>query len=202
MNTDILSNWKRIERWLQSHAPEALEQFEPPASPEAIARVTETVGGLPDDYLALLGVHDGIGDEGIGVFEGFVPFSLEEALDARGVMQRVTQEGRRAYPDVHDSKMRPEPGVRKLAWHDAWLPVAVSAADPRTMIFMDLDPAPGGTRGQLVRHVVDMDTLPIVAGSVAEWVERIANAMENGRVVVERGKRCANPTWSGDARAS
>lgn len=185
--SDIISNWKRIERWLGAHAPEALEQLEPPAKPEAIARVAATVGALPDDYLALLRIHDGVddADDGIGVYEGFVPYSLEDALRVRQIMHDVTREGRRTSPDVHDA-MRPDPGVRQRFWHDAWFPVAVWAGGARTMIFMDLDPAPGGTQGQLVKHVIDMDTLPIVARSISEWIDRVANTMESGRVSVER----------------
>jgi len=185
---DITHHWNRIEAWLQVHAPEALTQFRPPATSEMIARAGVALNTLAADYRDLIQIHDGVRNAsfGAGVLEDFVLYSLEDALDSRQEMQRVAQEGREAYPDIRDSKMKPDPGVRQVWWHDAWLPVAVAAGDPRTMIFLDLDPAPGGTRGQLVRHVIDEHGLTVVARSVGEWLTRIVLALESGQVRVER----------------
>lgn len=186
--TDIVHDWKRIEQWLRDNAPETLRQFQGPAPSSALGEVARAVGELPADYVALMQIHDGVRNAsfGAGVLEDFVLYSLDDALDAREEMLRVAQEGREAHPDIRDAKMRPAPGVRQLWWHEAWLPVAVAAGDSRTMILMDLDPAPSGVRGQLVRHVIEMRTLPVFARSVSEWVERVANAMEAGKVRVER----------------
>lgn len=183
---DVTSNWKRIERWLQANAPEILAEFEGPATQGMLDKAAAAVGRLPDDYAELLGIHDGVeaSDYGAGTFGGFVLYSLREALDVRKMMQDVRQSN--ADLGDMDSDMQPDPGVRRHFWHDAWLPLAVRAGDPRTMIFLDLDPAPGGARGQLVRHVADMSTLPVVARSTAEWLAGIAGKMESGRVIVER----------------
>ncbi len=185
---DLVKNWERIEAWLHRSVPEALDELQPPATQEKFERVIATVGELPDDYRTLMRIHDGVDKRGyrLGVLEGYVLYSLQEALDTRAMMQRVIAETHSAYPDRVDRDVRPDPGVRQSDWHDGWLPIAVAAGDARTLIFLDLDPAPGGTRGQLVRHVIDMDTLPIVARSVAEWIARVANAMESGRAIVER----------------
>ena len=50
----------------------------------------------------------------------------------------------------------------------------------------------------MVRYIVDMHTLPIIARSVAEWVERVAVGMEAGRCAVERpDEDTVYLTWQG-----
>ena len=52
--------------------------------------------------------------------------------------------------------------------------IAVHADDARTTLFLDLDPAPGGAVGQLVRHAADASRLVMVSASVGEWLAQIA----------------------------
>ncbi len=62
-------------------------------------------------------------------------------------------------------------------WPDDWIPIATSR-EGRSVIFVDLMPAKGGTMGQVV-HAAEM-TLDIVGNSVTDWIVRISNAVENG----------------------
>ena len=191
----IGESWGRIEAWLRVSASEALSELEGPATRESLEKASAIVGELPEDYRALVQIHDGVvaPQYGLGIFQGFVLHSVEGALRARDVMLDAWRQNA-AQIDV-DGAMSPDPGVRQAWWHERWLPIAVSADDSRTLIFLDLDPAPGGRRGQLVRHVVDMDKLPIIAASVAEWVERAADAMEQGQVAVERDGDLISLVW-------
>jgi cell wall assembly regulator SMI1 len=193
--TDVAASWHRIEAWLRVRAPEVLDELEGPATEAAMQRVTAAVGDLPHDYRALMTIHGGVEAPhgGPGVFEGFDLHSLDAALRAREVMLDVRQENA-SHGDI-DEDMRPDPGVRKAWWHDRWLPIAVHAGDSRTILFMDLDPAPGGKRGQLVRHVVELDSLRVVADSVAQWLDRIARMLESGNVSVSRDGDLISLDW-------
>lgn len=179
-------SWQRIEQWLTAHAPQCLAELEPPVSPDDLARAAQVFGELPTEYVGLLRIHNGVDNAqyGTGVFGGFVLRSLASALAAQASWRQAHDDVRREY-DV-DGGMKAPAGVRQAWWHPGWLPVAVDAGDPRTTIFLDLDPAPGGTRGQLVRHVVDDDHLVVVSGSVGAWLEQIAAVMEAGQVAVAR----------------
>lgn len=62
-------------------------------------------------------------------------------------------------------------------WPDDWIPIATSR-EGRSVIFVDLMPAKGGTVGQVV-HAAEM-TLGVVGKSITDWLVRISNAVENG----------------------
>ncbi len=191
----VQTSWHRIETWLRANVPEALEELQGPASAGSFERVVAAVGDLPVEYRELMELHDGVAASecGLGVFEGFVLYSLDSALRARDVMLEVWR-GNAGQFDV-DGDMVPDAGVRKCWWHEHWLPIAVSSDDSRTTIFLDLAPAPGGRHGQLVRHVVDVDRLRVVAVSVSAWLERVARALEDGLVAVEREDDTVLLTW-------
>ncbi len=191
----VLANWQRIETWLRANVPEALDELQGPASAGSFETVVAAVGHLPEEYRGLMGLHDGVAASGcgLGVFEGFVLNSLDRALRARDVMLEVWRANAGQF-DV-DAGMVPDAGVRKCWWHEHWLPIAVSSDDSRRTIFLDLAPAPGGRHGQLVRHVVDVDRLRVVAVSVSAWLERIARALEDGVVAVERQGDAVLLTW-------
>lgn len=182
----IEDTWRRIEDWLTEHAPESLAQLGSPVTADDLALAGRVVGDLPPEYVALLRIHDGVDSAqyGTGIFGGFVLRSLAGALADRDSWRQAYDDLRRDY-DI-DASMQAPAGVRQAWWHAGWLPVAVNADDPRTTVFLDLDPAPGGTRGQLVRHVVENDALVLICGGVGAWLEQIAATLEGGGVTVAR----------------
>lgn len=191
----VESSWTRIEGWLRANAPDVIDQLNGPASREQLEQAAAAVGVLPDDYASLLGIRNGAFDPSgaAGVFEGWVLYSVAQALDVRDAMARVAAETRRAYPEA-DSRMRPAPGIRRTLWDDAWLPIAVAEGDARTLVLLDLGPDQPARRGQLLRYAVDEDPR-VVAPSVSAWLERIAVSMEAGRVQVTRDDDLVYLDW-------
>ena len=58
-------------------------------------------------------------------------------------------------------------GVRALDYCEGWIPI-VQSARGRDYLCVDLDPAPGGARGQIIEYVVDDNARPLVAKSFAD----------------------------------
>ncbi len=181
----IANNWKRIELWLTTNAPEALEYLKGPATEDAIGRAEAKLRlKLPDDVRASLLVHDGSANptSDYGIAEGFVLYSLDKVIKTRELMHRLRASG--DIPASLDREAEPDPGVRPVWWHDNWIPVAANTS--RVLVCVDLDPAPGGSFGQLVLYISDTSDRKVIAPSFAAWLERIATRLESGTIVARR----------------
>jgi hypothetical protein len=62
-------------------------------------------------------------------------------------------------------------------WNSNWIPVA--RFFDQEMLFMDLCPGPNGTRGQLVQVYDDDMGLWVQGHSMADWLSRITNAVND-----------------------
>jgi cell wall assembly regulator SMI1 len=64
--------WDRLERWITENVPEWLEQLNPGASEEEIAKAERELGvRFPEDFRESLKIHNGEKPGGIGIIEGF-----------------------------------------------------------------------------------------------------------------------------------
>ncbi len=70
------------------------------------------------------------------------------------------------------------------SWRNKWIPLGTYQKDT---IFLDMDPAEGGVAGQVVASHERKQTLELLGYSLAHWMERIANHLENEKP----GKRYA-----------
>lgn len=166
----VAERWATIRAWLQTHHPDALEQFNPAASPDAIAAVERARGiTLPDDYKTFLAIHDGQ-DE-------FAPFV------GLGALLPIAE--------VADTELFGEEmevpadcvgeGVRAVDWSPGWIPISRSARG-RDFLCIDLDPGPGGVRGQIIEYVVDDDGRPLVAKSFADLLSVYFEQAQTGEI--------------------
>ncbi|MCW5831671.1 MAG: SMI1/KNR4 family protein [Labilithrix sp.] len=72
-------------------------------------------------------------------------------------------------------------GVRAVDYCDAWIPISRSARG-RDFLCIDLDPAPGGTRGQIIEYVVDSEARPRVAASFADLLGKYFEQAQTGEI--------------------
>jgi cell wall assembly regulator SMI1 len=75
----------------------------------------------------------------------------------------------------------PDPGIRSDWWNVGWIPLASDGAGDSLCV--DLAPAPGGRKGQLITMIHDDSPRPLVAGSFHEWLSALADGMESGAYV-------------------
>jgi len=167
-----VEEWSALEAWWRANVPEALRRLGAPADASTIDAAEREMGvELPADYRAWLLAHDGADD---GLF-GDQVLSIGETL---GTWRFLTEMFATPVPNPID----PDPGVRAAWWHRGWIPITSDGAGNRVCI--DLDPASGGTRGQLVKFWHDGGDRPLVAASVGAWFAMHRERLQTGEVVV------------------
>ena len=72
----------------------------------------------------------------------------------------------------------PPAGVKSDWWNPGWLPLTYDGSGNHWCL--DLDPAPGGTYGQIIRMWHDDAERPLAAGSFREWMTRYVAGLEAG----------------------
>ena len=72
-------------------------------------------------------------------------------------------------------------GVRAIDYHEGWIPISESARG-RDFLCIDLAPAPGGVRGQIVEYVVDSAARPLVAKSFADLLSLYFEQAQTGEI--------------------
>ncbi len=151
--------WKQIQADIQARAPALATRLLPPASPQALGKVENALGvELPDGVVAVYLVHDGIGMPAV-LEQSTRPselLSLSEMMEHWQSLTGLLDEGR--FDDRAVERVR---GPVKADWYNRhWLPVASSGEG--NYFCVDLDPAEGGTPGQIIAFCHD---------SPERWVE-------------------------------
>jgi cell wall assembly regulator SMI1 len=167
---DVAARWETIRGWIAERHPDAVDGFNPPATPAAIAEAEAALGhALPEDYKRFLLIHDGQ-DE----FASFV--GLGRLLSIAEVVET----------EIYGEPVPVDPsgvgeGVRALDYCPAWIPITESARG-RDYLCIDLDPAPGGTRGQIIEYIVDFNDRPLVAPSFADLLSLYFEGIQTGEI--------------------
>jgi cell wall assembly regulator SMI1 len=168
----IEERWATIGGWLKSEYPDALSQFRKPATQAAILNAEKKLGvTLPDDYKQFLALHNG--QEEFAPMVGFgALFAIEEVAEAHANIV-----GDETPVDVDEAGE----GVRPLDYCKGWIPISRSARG-RDYLCIDLDPAKGGTRGQIIEYVVDSNARSLVAKSFADLLSLYFQQAQTGEL--------------------
>ncbi|HEX8350375.1 MAG TPA: SMI1/KNR4 family protein [Hymenobacter sp.] len=173
MVNDSLS---RIAHWLSVHAPRILnENLNPGATVSQLANLESMIGKpLPDDYKGLYRRYNGLDEEGENLgnfFYGltFLPLALVEANYRYRAQATETGPLRKAHFAIKsDSAQRPH-----------WLTLGFDSS--HVWLCVDLDPAEGGSYGQVILLDEEEETAFIVADSVGTLLLDFACDLEAGR---------------------
>jgi cell wall assembly regulator SMI1 len=131
---------------------------------------------LPDDVRACYRIHDGQdwGADGyrLPFLHGGGWLSLKEMVADWRVWKSVLETG-----NLGDNRGEPDGPIRPYWWHPAWIPVATGGIG--VTVCLDLDPAPGGSVGQIVEVIHDEPGRELLADSFTEWLEQFADDLED-----------------------
>lgn len=180
-----------LDRWLETHAPQLYRSFAAPV-PQAVLSETEVLirRRLPADYVAFAKRHDGQRFmpgvvHGTGtlapIFQAFDILSVDYAeSEWRSMRDWGSETG------SHRSSIEVAGPVRALHTHDAWWPFTmVHGSSAHHCI--DLDPAPGGTVGQVIVVAKDDDRRAVIAASFGAFIERLAASLTDSVVQITEG---------------
>jgi len=153
---DIPKLWKRVEKALKAN-PTVKKSLNKGATDEQIAACETALGvALPPELRASYLIHDGqkAGADGLlpegfaDLASEFVLLSLEEVANEWKTWKKLDDGG-----EFKNQKALPDAGVRSDWWNPNWVPFAWDGGGDSLCV--DLEPAPGGTVGQVIFHQHD-----------------------------------------------
>jgi cell wall assembly regulator SMI1 len=171
--------WKRIDTQFAALAPEILEHLGPPvggASEGEIARLEGILGlRLPEDVRESWAVHNGTGFRPLG--DGTRLSNLEQIADNWAMMRELLEGGEF---DDSDPDLKPKGPIRVRWWNLRWVPITDNGSG--NYLCLDLDPAEGGTPGQLIDWDHERGPTKVIATGLREYLGRFADDLEAGRL--------------------
>lgn len=180
----MLDSWKRIEEWLNSNVHEIISTLNPGASKEQIDDLESTLKNtLPSDFKEFMSIHNGQNYTHLKLFDGDSLLSTEDiALE--------WQTWKEVLPGIEEScieqfgepaKSSPDSGIKDDWWNSAWIPITSNGSGDHYCI--DLDPAEGGTKGQIIRMLHDDPSRELIASSFHEWIEKYISDLKSGAYI-------------------
>jgi cell wall assembly regulator SMI1 len=125
-----------------------------------------------ESYLA----HNGSDDAGFFPKGdvGYVLLPLSELVSDWKMWKELLEGG-----EFEGEKARGSPGVRGDWWNVGWVPFASDCGGDYYCI--DLAPARGGKKGQVIAMAHDSGARKLLAPSLREWLARFADQLEAGK---------------------
>ncbi|QMU62044.1 MAG: hypothetical protein GKR92_10195 [Gammaproteobacteria bacterium] len=190
MNKDL----ERILAWAKVHSPQTLQHLNSPASDDDIRTVETEIGiKLPNILKELLKQFDGEdGETWLALLgNGNQLLSCKRIIEDYKIGQEAAEEN---FDDEMDTvaywKDRIECGiifvkgnVKPLFLQPNWLPITCMNGD--VYRYLDFDPAPGGTEGQVIEVDMEGCSYQVVADSLEEAFSMYADQLESGKYKVE-----------------
>ena len=174
--------WQRIENLLHNQAPDLLARLAAGASPEAITKTEAKLGyQLPDEVRESYAIHDGSGNAGIfpqddyGRINGVSLLSLEDATHESQSWTKLLNRNEFVGNTAH-----PTGPIKAEWWNRNWFPLTSNGGGDHLCI--DMDPAPGGTIGQVIDFSHESGPRAVLAPSWRAFLNNYVSDLEAGRL--------------------
>ena len=185
MADSITNSWSRIRAWLNSNAPDAAQRLQPGATDAQLQTLEAALGlTLPDDLKDSLRIHNG-GEES-GVFPssdsldmmGFSPLTTEEIVNEWTMWKGLIDAG-----EFQHRTTEADHGIRSEWWSNSWIPIAGNGGGDFQCV--DLAPTESGTVGQIIGAWHDDTERQLIAPSLADYLQMLADGLEHGKYAYE-----------------
>jgi cell wall assembly regulator SMI1 len=175
----VASSWRIIEGVLWENAHSLYLALRKPVTDAQLARLTKLIPAkLPRDFVQSLKTHDGLRDSYLGQnrlfnYNALLPVSAIIAEYAMMCRHQAEYGG-------EGGQAGNDPGVRNDArWRPGWVPIMDADGDK---LVLDLDPAPGGTVGQVFEWSSTGSTpLHVLAPTFGGWLAGLAEVLSERR---------------------
>lgn len=179
----VTEAWRRIETWLQTFAPTRAKGLRPGVTPEELADAEKRMGLiLPEDFKASYSIHDG--DEGNYLLMGYSDFYLlSYVYSFREIFHDLLQDAKWASrkPGFVSDPARQSLPIQQVWCHPEWIAFAGDGSGYHWCL--DLAPAPGGTRGQIITWDHEDGPANLLFPSFAALLAAYADQLEAGYYV-------------------
>ncbi|MEO7311008.1 MAG: SMI1/KNR4 family protein [Chitinophagaceae bacterium] len=178
--------WQEIEGWILANGPPMMGTLNGPATAGDLKMLEAKLDQqLPQDFKDFLSVHNGQKGRSLALFDRDTMSNLEEI----GIVWEFCNE---MLPSLDDYCQRsfgvkmsstPDAGINDHWWSASWIPITSDGAGNH--ICIDLDPAEGGTKGQIIRMWHDDPGRALLAPSFSEWIGNYVADLKNGKYQFE-----------------
>jgi cell wall assembly regulator SMI1 len=177
----IAGDWRRIEHWLQAHAPQVLAGLNPGVAEEAFEQKEASIGvPLPEDFKASYRLHNG--SRSRYALMGWTYFSsLSEVVGGEeGTYYGLLQDPRWAEqePEYLADLLHPPLLIQPVWRHPLWLSFAIDGGDGEWCL--DLAPARDGQVGQIMTWDHEVGPERVLFPSFAALLSTYADGLEAG----------------------
>lgn len=168
--------WDRYVAAIGRTYPAFPTHLSAPARPAALSAAEKALNAsLPDDLKHLLSRHGGC--DGQFVLPGWELFSPDRIASEWGVWEEL----RRTQFVPEGYACEPEgPILGDEWWRLGWIPFCGDGGGNH--LCLDVDPAPGGTVGQVISMWHDAAERQLIAASLTDFIELIATDAEAGEI--------------------
>jgi cell wall assembly regulator SMI1 len=177
--TSVAASWRTIEGVLWENAHSVYRALRKPATETQIARLARLVPAkLPREFVQSLKTHDGLRDSYLGqnrLFDYYALLPVAAIIaEYKGICALQAQD------PIGGSWAGADAGVRNDArFRPGWVPFMDADGDK---LVLDLDPAPGGTCGQVFEWSSTGSTHNrVLASSFSEWLAGLADTLVKRR---------------------
>jgi cell wall assembly regulator SMI1 len=180
--------WGRVEAWFCAYAPADCDfPLAAGAAEGELLRLERLIGRrLPSDFRASYRRHDG--SNRVQIFDifglgywmplyrpGHRRWRFGSVADKWRFLTGILRDGGF---DQAGSSHRPKGPIKAEHWNPGWVPF--TCADTGDYLCLDLDPPPGGKRGQVIFWWHEWGPYTVVADSFGELVRRLAGRLAEG----------------------
>lgn len=170
----IADSWARIEHALRSRAGGDFKPLPLGASRDDIRQVESELGtNLPDAFRESYALHNGSGGRW-ACEQGFLMPLIapsEGPLVGYGILDlwRAMRDVAEAMSNERSSPTGP---IRNAWWDQMWVPLTENECGD--FVCLDLAPAPGGKRGQIIDWNHEQGATRVLAAGFGEWLAILA----------------------------
>jgi len=166
--------WHSIEDWDQLHPFTSESILSQPATDMQILFVKSVLAvDMPDNLVKMLKRHNGAG-------HGWYCFSEGNFLSTDEIVSLYTEVIRLRREIFHDEYLEHIQSVGPVkvdqSWREGWIPFLKRNKVP---LCIDLDPAPGGTVGQVVEVDIEAGQYSVLAMSLEDFLQNILDEIYN-----------------------
>ncbi len=183
MSSDLEHKWQRILAWHKRNVPRGMFRLARGVSEKRITDLEKLIGQpLPEDVRKSFRLHDGTAGTWL-LFHGAV-MPLGEIARMWERYREWQKTGYGIGPDWETNALRGP--IKPIWWSTRRIPITDNGGgDP---VMLDLDPARGGCRGQVIAYNHEIGPLHVLARSFAGWLGKIADGLEAGKYVYIAGE--------------
>lgn len=173
--------WQKIENWAGTQNPGLLNTLNPGASANDLFNLQRFTGIIfPEDFTDFLSVHNGQQPTPLCLFNDHRLLPVDEMISSwqicNSILTQINEHCMSAYGKP--ARSTPDAGIKNDWWNMAWLPFTADAS--RNHYCIDMDPAPDGTKGQIIHVPHNTPQRKLVSPSFREWISTYVNGLQQG----------------------